>query len=81
MIASGEKLEEYREIKQYWTNRLRWGYGFLEFDTITFSNGYAADRPQIVVECKEICLGRGKQEWGAKSDDLYYVIKLGKIIE
>lgn len=24
MIASGEKKEEYREIKQYWCNRLLW---------------------------------------------------------
>ncbi len=37
MIASGEKTEEYREIKPYWNTRL---YG-KEFDLVKFRNGYS----------------------------------------
>jgi hypothetical protein len=30
MIASGEKKEEYREVKDYWINRLLWGSFMLD---------------------------------------------------
>ena len=86
MIASGEKREEYREIKSYWEKRLSdWmsnGY-FLkhkDFDIVRFKNGYAKDAPTMDVECLRIIRGVGAPEWGAVELKYYYVIELGKII-
>lgn len=80
MILSGEKKEEYREIKPYWSSRLRdKGYCLKEFDLICFKNGYQRDAPTIYVECKGIQIRPGKSEWGATPGTNYYVIRLGKI--
>lgn len=75
MIASGEKTEEYREIKKYWTKRLIGK----EFDTVTFRNGYKSDSPTVVVELIDIDVDDGNIDWGAEYGELYYVLKLGKI--
>lgn len=80
MIASGEKKEEYREIKPYWTKRLLKSDIKFNIDTIMnkmrnencsfyktviLRNGYSKNSPQI--ECRvEIKIGTGKQEWGAE---------------
>lgn len=81
MIASGEKKEEYRDNTDYWAKRLldkhRDG---IEFDTITFSNGYSRDRRQMVVEFVGLYFGEGKAEWGADPETEYYIIKLGSIV-
>lgn len=86
MIASGEKKEDYREIKMYWATRLTGGfpnvYGidrnnpdFKEFDYIHFKDGY--NRPRTMnVEWKGAAMGRGRPEWGAPDKDVY-IIKLG----
>jgi len=85
MIASGEKKEEYRELKGYWGSRLcnnpkQWLDGFLDFDYIHFSNGY--NRPKTInVKCEGIDFGFGSAEWGAEPDKEYFVIKLGEIIK
>lgn len=53
----------------------------LEFhDTITFSNGYAKNRPQFEIELKGIEIREGKTEWGAEKNVKYFVLKLGKIL-
>lgn len=94
MIASGEKKEEYRELKEYWAKRLTDGIGtyltnFLpkgigyqvkwkEFDVVQFRHGYAKDAPVMVVECKGIEIGHGKHKWGCTKES--FVIKLGNII-
>ncbi len=46
-IASGEKLEEFREVKPYWRARLEGK----SFDTVTLVKGYApaADRSRHLV--------------------------------
>lgn len=91
MIASGEKKEEYREIKDFWSIRLS-GYSlahgikkvsqnFKPFDRIVFTNGYAKDSPKVTIEFKGIELGMGKSEWGANPSLEYFVIKLGKIVK
>ena len=66
MIKSGEKKEEYREIKPYYTNRfvnelmrkLNYGYRFeAEGDIcrqeyqILFRNGYKKNSPEIKCNC------------------------------
>lgn len=79
MILSGEKKEEYRQLKPYWTNRL-FPFNGERYSTVTFSNGYAKDRPQFVIKLISITYREGVQEWGAEPSVQYYVIKLGKII-
>lgn len=58
MIESGEKKEEYREIKDYWSVRL--------FRTgtpthVQFSYGYT--RRRMMFEIKQIHLGYGKNDY------------------
>jgi hypothetical protein len=95
MIESGEKKEEYREVKDYWMKRLAGikgcgtGYNFtlllgvkcIHYDHIVFKNGYAKDAPTITVECRGIKVDSGKTKWGAPSANArVFVIKLGKQI-
>ena len=85
MISSGEKTEEYREIKPYWISRLgnveALGETFIRsFDVVEFRNGYQKNAPKIRLEWKGIQKRTGKTEWGALPGEQYFVIKLGKII-
>ena len=43
MILSGEKKEEYREIKRYYESRL----DYQEFKDIIFRNGYSYKSPYL----------------------------------
>jgi hypothetical protein len=79
MIASGEKKEEYREIKPYWTKRLTDGDP-KHWDVVAFRNGYAKDSPVIYCVFKGIKIGRGNPNWGADQDMDYYIIRLGKLL-
>ena len=90
MILAGEKLEEYRELKEYYYKKIfvdfsnsNWSitdYDFKHFDTITFSHGYAKNRRQFVVKLKEIEIDKGRHQWGAEYGKYYFVFKLGEII-
>jgi len=53
MIASGEKKEEYREIKDYWGVRLKDFLVKKPFDYIIFKNGYNKEAPTMIVELKK----------------------------
>lgn len=80
MICSGIKKEEYRVIKPFWTVRL------MEKDNITFKGythvkftlGYT--HTSMVFEIDSISIRKGKPEWGAESNQEYYVIALGNRI-
>jgi len=74
MIASGEKKEEYREIKPYWNNRLN-----KEFKFVQFRNGYSKDAPTIKIECRGIKVDLGVTDWGAPNEPVYCIL-LGDII-
>ena len=76
MILSGEKTEEYRDIKSYYNLRLIGK----EYDTVVFRNGYASNAPQFTIELKSITPSIGKPEWGAEANKKYFVLYLGKII-
>lgn len=76
MIASGEKKEEYREIKPYWFKRLR----NKKYDVIKFRNGYAKGAPSMTVELKAMSRGLGIVEWGAPEYPVF-VLHLGDIIK
>lgn len=78
MIASGEKKEEYREIKSFWLLRLT---PFNRYDAVTFTLGYppADDMSRrMTFRIKDIHIGYGKTEWGAAPDTQYFVITLGE---
>ena len=44
-------------------------------------NGYGRDKPYIIIELDGICVGYGKEEWGAVPGEEYFILELGKIIE
>jgi len=83
MILSGEKTEEYREIKSYWTKRIapELFTPCDRYDRIIFRNGYAHDAPEMTIELVSIFLGTGNPRWGAIPLREYYVLQLGKILE
>lgn len=86
MILSGEKKEEYREIKPYYDNRF-YHFRTREIDKNTFSlciespeyalfrNGYSSNSPTIKCQI-EITTGIGKPEWGAEPNKEYYILKI-----
>ena len=93
LIESGEKKEEYREIKPYYVSRFYSNYisggGGLEwvlnnnpkvYKEIIFRNGYRKDSPKIKCYCC-ISKGKGKPELGAKPNKLYYVLKILSVEE
>jgi hypothetical protein len=74
MILSGEKKEEYREIKPFW-NRIFSSYIKIKgkyyhpIDVIIcFSNGYAKDRDAFYCSVNGMKVGYGKEKWGAKKE-------------
>lgn len=79
MILSGEKKEEYREIKPYYQSRFCYAdIVLISNHTIKFVNGYGNDKPYFIAHC--YCkIGTGKPEWGAEPGTKYYVLKIKKI--
>jgi hypothetical protein len=69
-IANGEKTEEYREVKRYWSKRIMGR----EYDEIFFRNGYHPDSPTMRVEY----LGYVYKDY----DGIFcFALQLGKILE
>lgn len=88
MILSGEKKEEYREIKPYYQSRFRKIFYILpqslipagnEHRQIMFRNGYSRKSPSFIADCT-LDIKQGKEEWGAESGVEYYVLTIHKII-
>ena len=79
MISSGEKTEEYREIKPYWTKRFKDFLVKKPFDYIIFKNGYNSNSPEMKVELLDIQFGISKQECSEEIVDCY-VLFLGKVL-
>ena len=77
MIKSGEKKEEYREIKPYWTTRLmnEMKKNFRISTWVLFRNGYRKDSPTIKCKCV-LRKGTGKPEWGAEPNKEYYILDI-----
>ena len=83
MILSGEKKEEYREIKPYYTTRFKnlWQGSLIGGEAkrkIMFRNGYSENSPSFIAECT-LSKGTGKPEWGAVPNERYYVLKILEI--
>lgn len=89
MILSGEKTEEYREIKDFWNRRLTREHElgghyalkgiFKTYGLVEFRNGYASDAPTMTLECKGISKGNAKPEWSDNWQGEVFIIKLGEI--
>ena len=80
MILSGEKKEEYREIKPYYTTRFGrlWQGSLIGFDAkrkVMFRNGYSKQSPSFIAMVT-IDIGTGKPEWGAEKGKSYYILKI-----
>lgn len=93
LIASGDKTEEYREIKEYWKNRLildhnpvhqQWNERqlppFKNYDVVVFKNGYSKEAPTMIVELNAFSIGFGNEKWGAEPNEKYFVLHLGKVL-
>ncbi len=88
MILSGEKKEEYREIKQYYKSRFKnvfhmGPYSFIpvgnERKQIMFRNGYSKNSPSFIADCS-LDIKQGKTEWGAEKGIDYYVLTIHGIV-
>ena len=82
MILSGEKTEEYRDIKSYYTTRFKNNHllrpnGLPNVGTkdICFRNGYSTESPSFVAECY-LSIGPGRTEWGAGPGTNYYILHI-----
>lgn len=79
-IDRREKSEEYREIKPYWTKRLR-NAGMLDAEgkptgklgEAILSCGYRPENPRMWIRYV-LRIGEGRPEWGAEPGKLYYVL-------
>lgn len=78
MIASGVKLEEYRQPSRWILSRLEGK----QYDQIEFKNGYGPNVPTIVVQYLDWSYGYGRREWGGGSTpgQPLIVINFGDII-
>lgn len=79
MIVSGEKKEEYREIKPYYDTRFKKIFGLAYKDKtaeIIFRNGYSKVSPEIKCKCIFKGKGTGKPEWGAEEGKEYYILEI-----
>ena len=82
MIRSGEKKEEYREIKPFYTTRFT-NVGLLDEKgepthkrvKIKLRNGYAKWSPYVVMLCT-LDIKKGKPEWGAVPKVEYSTLKV-----
>ena len=80
MILSGEKKEEYREIKPYYDSRFDFKDDG-EFKTyssqrkIILRNGYSKNSQSILCDVV-ITKGYGRKDWGAEPNKMYYVLKI-----
>ena len=72
MIESGEKLEEYRDIKPYWWKRILTsdylenpndgGYAF-RHKFVRFRLGYKKDAEEMIFKSGHVRIGNPKPEW------------------
>lgn len=87
MILSGEKKEEYREIKPYYKSRFytaglvdRYGLPTISRAWIAFRNGYSATSPAIEAKCT-LDIKKGRPEWGAEPGKEYYVLSIETVVD
>ena len=80
MIKTGEKKEEYREIKPFYTSRFQ---PFLKSYApihVRLKNGYRTNSPSIDILCR-IGIGSGFPKWGAEDNKDDYILFIDKVYE
>lgn len=80
-IAAGRKLEEYRELTDYYRSRLisdQWNGTdfFRHYNAVRFHRGQGSPTTMLV-KCIGIRIGYGREDWGAEQGKRYFVIQLG----
>lgn len=95
LIKQGIKLEEYRDIKPYYSKKFLYGCVYCEGEECTNKCIDFAIIPEkynivklrlgytdkyMLYYIDKITIGKGKEAWGAEPDKLYFVIRLGKRI-
>lgn len=93
MILSGEKKEEYREIKPYYKSRFEHCFDVMEccgkyinaFEEnpvreIMFRNGYSKTSPSFIARCT-LDVGQGKEEWGSEKGKQYFILAIHEILK
>lgn len=96
MILSGEKKEEYREIKPYWTIRLLHELGYTikdinkilptmkgihyVFDDWVMLKNGYGKNARKMIVECAVSIGTGKKEWGAVPEKEYYVFEIMDIV-
>lgn len=91
MILSGEKKEEYRDIKPYYDSRFSNIIGYPKEDMhfifsnsisepfyVKFNNGYSKDCPSFYAKCT-LRIDTGNPAWGAVPNEKYYVLSILEI--
>lgn len=88
MILSGEKKEEYREIKPYYKSRFSkvfymYPHSFIPYGQdvheVVFRNGYSKESPSFKALCS-LDIKTGREEWGAVPGVEYYTLTIKEII-
>lgn len=85
MILSGEKKEEYREIKPYYETRFKnaWKGSLIGGNAhreIVSRNGYSKNSPSFIAKCT-LSVGTGKEEWGAEKGKEYFILTVQEILK
>lgn len=87
MILSGEKKEEYREIKPYYRSRFEnlglldsYGLPLTNKVPVQFRNGYRSDSPVFTAVCS-LDIKEGREEWGAEKGREYFVLTVHEILK
>ena len=83
MEYDGEKLEDYREIGDYWRRRFQ-TLGLLDekgepvpdaVADVILVNGYGPKAPELLVRIM-LRVGTGNPKWGAEPGKKYYVLPI-----
>ena len=87
MILDGEKLEEYREIKPYYTKRFqtiglldKYGLPISNKVNVMLRNGYSRNAPSFIAKVS-LDIKTGREEWGAEPEKEYYALRIHEIKE
>lgn len=83
MIKSGEKKEEYREIKKYYGTRFKKIIDNIENGEeqyILLRNGYSSNSPTLKIKVDDIVIGGGREEWGFIGSEMCFIIKIAEVV-
>lgn len=81
-IARGDKEDEYREIKPYWTTRFKKVFKFNgdipvidDVHKVAFRAGYNKNSKTLICDVT-LSIGAGRADWGAVEGKEYYKLHI-----